>query len=86
MSSRWTASSTFSPGYLGITGGPGDHSGAGGGIAIIPSSTTAVRGGGTAAIGTRIPCSNCLVGRWDLDSLVEESQLLSVVGFLCLPR
>ena len=42
----------FTLGYPGITGGPGDLCGAGGGISTIPG-TVAVRGGGTAATGIR---------------------------------
>jgi len=53
---RLTALSTFIPGCLGTTGGHGGHFGAGGGIAIIPSTTTVARGGGTAVTG--IPGEN----------------------------
>lgn len=56
------ALSTFIPGYLGTSGGRGDHFGVGGGIATILYTTSAVRGGGTAAIGIPIPYSNRFLG------------------------
>lgn len=52
MNSRLTASSTFTPGCLGITGGHGDPYGAGGGNVTILSITIAARTGGTAVTGT----------------------------------
>ena len=72
----------YSVGYLGTSGGRGDHFGAGGGIATIPYSTIAARGGGTAAIGTPIPYSNRLIRGRELAAVVLESRLRKLVGFL----
>lgn len=82
MSFRLTALSTFTPGYLGTTGGRGGRYGAGGGTATIPG-TVAARGGGTAATG--IPGDNRSYGslavvtvNWGQFGL--ESRPLSVDG------